>query len=254
MSIVEMENVSFSYKSEPVVKEANFSLETGDFAAFIGPNGSGKSTVIKMLLGQLTPDRGEIRILGNTVKELEDWTKIGYISQHVREFNQSFPATVREIVGSNLYDEMGFFHFLNPKLEARIKSALKWVEMQGYIDRRIGTLSGGQQQRIFIARMMVNDPELILLDEPLSGVDITTQDEFYHIIGDINERLNKTVIMVSHDLNIICSRANYLVCFEEGRVHLHSVDEFDFEDYMSSLRDSNLRMVPDHDHDCTVDY
>ncbi len=248
MSIVEIEEVTFSYNNEPVVRGADFCLEEGDFAAFIGPNGSGKSTLIKMLLGQLAPDQGEIRILGKPVSELADWTKIGYISQQVREFNQGFPATVREVVGSNLYKEMGFFHILDDKLKTRIKSALELVEMEDYIDRLIGNLSGGQQQRVFIARMMVNDPELILLDEPLSGVDITTQDEFYHIIGDINERLNKTVIMVSHDVNVISSKANYVVCFEQGEVHLHLADEFSYEDYMTSLRDSNLRMVPDHDH------
>ncbi len=248
MSVLEMKDVTFAYDRDAVIEEVNFSLAEGDFAAFIGPNGSGKSTVIKMLLGQLEPDRGEVKILGKPVKKINDWTKVGYISQQVREFNQSFPATVREVVGSNLYSDMGFFHFLNKNLEAKIKSALQLVEMEEFADRLIGNLSGGQQQRVFIARMMVNDPDLIFLDEPLSGVDITTQDEFYHIIGDINERLDKTVVMVSHDVNLISSKANFVVCFESGNVHLHSADEFDYDDYLSSLRDSNLRIVPDHDH------
>lgn len=248
MSVLKMEDVSFSYEEDMVVENISFSLNEGDFAAFIGPNGSGKSTVIKMLLAQLTPDSGRVELLGRPVSAGQDWTEVGYISQQVREFNQSFPATVREIVGSNLYSEMGFFHFLDSSLSRKIRSALELVDMEEFIDRRIGNLSGGQQQRVFIARMMVNDPRLILLDEPLSGVDIRTQDEFYHIIGDINRRLNKTVVMVSHDVNIIGSQANYVVCFEEGRAHLHRADEFDFEDYLESLRDSNLRLVPDHEH------
>ncbi len=248
MAVVEMKNVSFSYEKKRVVKDVTFSLEEGDFAAFIGPNGSGKSTVIKLLLAQLIPDSGSIKILGENAASRQKWTDIGYISQEVREFNQSFPATVREIVGSNLYSDMGFFHFLNGKLNQKIRSALKLVEMQDLIDRRIGNLSGGQQQRVFIARMMVNDPKIILLDEPLSGVDIRTQDEFYHIIGDINRRLNKTVVMVSHDVNVIGRQANYVICFEEGRAHVHEADEFDYDDYMQGLRDSNLRLVPEHDH------
>ncbi len=248
MEAVKLKNVRFSYEKEKAVKDVSLKLEKGDFAAFIGPNGSGKSTVIKMLMGELKPDSGRVEVLGKDISRRSDWTEIGYISQEVREFNQSFPATVREIVGSNLYYEMGFFHFLNDRLEEKILRALKLVDMEDFMDRRIGNLSGGQQQRVFIARMMVNDPELILLDEPLSGVDIKTQDEFYRIIGDINSELNKTVIMVSHDVNIISSHANYVVCFEEGHAHLHRDEEFSYDSYLDELRDSSLQIVPDHDH------
>ncbi|SDL09914.1 zinc transport system ATP-binding protein [Halarsenatibacter silvermanii] len=248
MEAVRLRNVRFSYEEEKAVRDVNLKLEKGDFAAFIGPNGSGKSTVIKMLMGALEPDEGRVEVLEKDVTRLRDWTDIGYISQEVREFNQSFPATVREIVGSNLYNEMGFFRFLNDRLEEKIHRALKLVDMENFRGRRIGNLSGGQQQRVFIARMMVNDPELILLDEPLSGVDIKTQDEFYRIIGDINSELNKTVIMVSHDVNVISSHANYVVCFENGRAHLHRSDEFNYDSYLDEIRDSSLQIVPDHDH------
>ncbi len=248
MSFLKVEGVSFAYRKERVVDDVNLELKLGDFAAFIGPNGSGKSTLLKLILGYLTPTRGEITLKGQPVADIMDWTRVGYISQQVKDFNQSFPATVREIVGSNLYSKMGLVKFLNQELEKKIYRTLELVEMEDFINRKIGNLSGGQQQRIFIARLMVNDPELILLDEPLAGVDIRAQDDFYRIIGKINQEMNKTVIMVSHDIQVISKHANKIICFEGGRAYPHCSQEFSYDDYMHELRRTNLRIIPRHDH------
>lgn len=248
MIVLDIKNVSFSYQKEKVVNDISLSFAEGDFAAFVGPNGSGKSTLIKMITGNLNFDQGEIYIFGKPVNKIQDWTKVGYISQQVRDFNQSFPATVREIIVSNLYGKMGFIKTMSSKLEWKILKALKLVDMEDFIDRKIGNLSGGQQQRIFIARMMVNNPELILLDEPLVGVDIKAQDDFYQIIGDINHNLGKTVIMVSHDVNLISKQANRVVCFDEGRAYPHSADDFNYDHYIEGLRDTSIRIIPDHGH------
>ncbi len=179
MNVLKIEHVDFSYDDEKVVNDVSLSFRKGDFAAFVGPNGSGKSTLIKMITGNLKPDAGEIKVFDQSVDKVKDWTKIGYISQEVRDFNQSFPATVREIIASNLYGKMGLIKVMTSSLESEILKALKLVDMENFINRKIGNLSGGQQQRVFIARMMVNDPELILLDEPLVGVDIKAQDDFF---------------------------------------------------------------------------
>ena len=248
MIVLEIKNVSFSYEKEKVVKNISLSFAKGDFAAFVGPNGSGKSTLIKMITGNLKTDQGQINIFGQPVNKIKDWTKIGYISQQVRDFNQSFPATVREIIASNLYKKLGLIKTMSSKLEPKVFKALKLVNMENFIDRKIGNLSGGQQQRIFIARMMVNDPELILLDEPLVGVDIKAQDDFYQIIGDINHNLGKTVIMVSHDVNLISKQANKVVCFDKGRAYPHSADDFSYDHYIEGLRDTSIRIIPEHGH------
>lgn len=248
MSFLEVEGVSFAYRKEPALEQVNLELQQGDFAAFIGPNGSGKSTLLKLILGYLKPNKGRILLQGQPVEEIIDWTRVGYISQQVKDFNQSFPATVREIVGSNLYSKMGRIKFLNQELEKQICRSLELVEMEGFINRKIGNLSGGQQQRIFIARLMVNDPDLILLDEPLAGIDIRAQDEFYRIIGNINQELNKTVIMVSHDIQVISKHANRIICFEDGRAYPHCSKDFSYDDYIHELRRTNLRIIPRHDH------
>lgn len=248
MLVLEIKNVSFSYEKEKVVKNISLSFDKGDFAAFVGPNGSGKSTLIKMITGNLKPDQGQINIFGQPVNKIKDWTKIGYISQQVKDFNQSFPATVREIIASNLYKKMGVIKTLSSELESKILKALSLVDMESFINRKIGNLSGGQQQRIFIARMMVNDPELILLDEPLVGVDIKAQDDFYQIIGDINHNLGKTVIMVSHDVNLISKQANRVVCFDEGRAYPHNANDFSYDHYIEGLRDTSIRIIPEHGH------
>ncbi len=248
MIVLEINNVSFSYDDEKVVDDISLSFNKGDFAAFVGPNGSGKSTLIKMITGNLKPDQGEIKIFDQTVNRVKDWTKIGYISQQVRDFNQSFPATVREIIASNLYGKMGIIKVMTSRLESEILQALKLVNMENFIDRKIGNLSGGQQQRVFIARMMVNNPELILLDEPLVGVDIKAQDDFYQIVGDINHNLGKTVIMVSHDVNLISKQANKIVCFDEGRAYPHQSNDFSYDHYIEGLRDTSIRIIPEHGH------
>ncbi len=248
MALLELKNINFSYQQEKAVENVRLSIEEGDFVAFIGPNGSGKSTLLKLILGYLTPDKGEILWQGQPASDVMDWSSIGYISQQVKEFNQSFPATVREIVGSNLYNKMGFIKFLNSSLEEKIAQALKLVDMEGFMRRKIGNLSGGQQQRVFIARLMVNDPDLIILDEPLVGLDIKAQDDFYRIIGEIKEKYNKTIIMVSHDIQVISRHANRVVCFEEGQVYSHRAREFSYDDYMYDLRQTNLRIIPRHEH------
>ena len=248
MNVLKIEHVDFSYDDEKVVNDVSLSFRKGDFAAFVGPNGSGKSTLIKMITGNLKPDAGEIKVFDQSVDKVKDWTKIGYISQEVRDFNQSFPATVREIIASNLYGKMGLIKVMTSSLESEILKALKLVDMENFINRKIGNLSGGQQQRVFIARMMVNDPELILLDEPLVGVDIKAQDDFYQIIGDINHNLGKTVIMVSHDVNLISKQANKIVCFDEGKAYPHQSGDFSYDHYIEGLRDTSIRIIPEHGH------
>ncbi|ADQ13753.1 metal ABC transporter ATP-binding protein [Halanaerobium hydrogeniformans] len=248
MKVLEINNVSFSYEQEEVIKDITLSFAKSDFAAFVGPNGSGKSTLIKMITGNLKPDQGDIKIFGKSITNYSDWSRIGYISQQVRDFNQSFPATVREIIASNLYNKMGFIKIMNSELETKINKALKLVDMENYLNRKIGNLSGGQQQRVFIARMMVNDPDLILLDEPLVGVDIRAQDDFYQIIGEINDNLEKTVIMVSHDVNLISKQANKVICFDNGEAYSHDSSDFSYQNYIEGLRDTSIRIIPEHGH------
>ncbi|MCK8826500.1 metal ABC transporter ATP-binding protein [Natroniella acetigena] len=246
--VVEINNLSFKYNNKLILDDINLEVNKGDFVAFIGPNGSGKSTLLKLLVGVLSFKMGEIKLLDQPISKFNNWTKVGYISQKARDFNSSFPATVKEVVGANLYSKMGIFKFLTNKLSKKVEQALELVNMLEYKNRTIGELSGGQQQRVFIARTLVNDPEIILLDEPLVGVDAQAQDDFYQLIGRLNRKLEITIIMISHDINMISSQADKIVCFSDQKLYLHQTEEFDYLAYLNQIKTSNSILVPEHNH------
>ncbi|WP_408955892.1 metal ABC transporter ATP-binding protein [Natroniella sp. ANB-PHB2] len=246
--VIEINNLSFKYDNKLILDDISLEVNKGDFIAFIGPNGSGKSTLLKLLVGILNFKQGEIKILGQPISSFNNWTKVGYISQKAREFNSSFPATVKEIVGANLYSKMGMFKFLTNKLNKEVEQALELVNMLEYKNRMVGELSGGQQQRVFIARTLVNDPEIILLDEPLVGVDAQAQDDFYQLLARLNRRLEITIVMISHDINMISSQADKIVCFSDQKLYSHQMEEFDYLAYLNQIKTNNSILIPEHNH------
>jgi len=211
MNVLTAKNLQFSYGSETILKSVSFDIKKGDYVGLIGQNGSGKSTLLKLLLGLLQPTGGEIELFGKTIKKFHDWDKIGYVPQRSGIFDQSFPATVEEIVN------MGLLKIRNDK-DNRIHRALEMVEMAHLKNRQLRELSGGQQQRVLIARALVNEPELIFLDEPVVGVDAQSQHNFYQILHRLNKDLNLTLLLVSHDLDVVAHEADYLVMMTEGEI------------------------------------
>lgn len=211
MNVLTAKNLQFAYGSETILKSVSFDIKKGDYVGLIGQNGSGKSTLLKLLLGLLQPTGGEIELFGEPIKKFHHWEKIGYVPQRSGIFDQSFPATVEEIVNMGLLKEKAG----NEKL---IHRALEMVEMSHLKDKQLRELSGGQQQRVLIARALVNQPELIFLDEPVVGVDTQSQHNFYQILHRLNKDLNLTLLLVSHDLDIVAHEADYLVMMTEGEI------------------------------------
>ncbi len=244
--IIEVKNLSFKYSEQIVFDHISFDINKGDFLAFVGPNGSGKSSLMKLLIGDLTPDKGQIRLLGQNIAKFRKWSKIGYMSQQIREFNHSFPATVKEVIAANLYYHMGIIKLLNKDLDKKIDRVLELVDMYSYKNRLIGNLSGGQQQRVFIARTLVTDPEIIFLDEPMVGIDAKSQDEFIKLINSLNRDLDITIVMVSHDIHVISSQANKIACFANKKIHFHLAEDFDYNSYQNKSNSS--RVLPQHTH------
>ncbi len=150
--VVDVQNVSFSYGDRLVLEDVNLTVERGAFVGLVGPNGGGKSTLIKLILGLLKPDRGEIRLFGQPLERFRAWTKIGYVSQKANSFNSGFPATVFEVVAMGLFGKMGLFKWMGKREKEKVYQTLEWVGMAEYARQPIGKLSGGQQQRVFIAR------------------------------------------------------------------------------------------------------
>jgi len=247
--VIEVNNLSFGYENRLIIENISFAIDKGDFLGIIGPNGSGKSTLVKLILKILPPTGGEIRILGETIDKFHKWDKVGYISQKANAYNTSFPATVEEVVGANLYSKVGLFKRLGQQHKEQIYHALKLVGMQDYRHRLIGNMSGGQQQRVFIARVLVSEPEIMFLDEPTVGIDAKSEDALYCMLAGLNKDLGITMAMVTHDISAITVHANKLACMGNKSLLIHNPREEDAREYISKLYgyEVNLHI---HEHNC----
>lgn len=219
-SIVELKNIRYAYEDKIALKDVNLSIPRGAFLGLVGPNGGGKTTLIKLLLGIMTPQQGTIELFGTPISKFNDWHKIGFVSQKANAFNRGFPATVKEVVATGLTAQIGYFKFFNKTHREKVKEAIQLVGMSEYINQNIGDLSGGQQQRIFIARALVSEPEFLILDEPTVGIDTENVQKFYELLDRLNREKNITLLLVSHDIGTMTSYANGVACLNK-HIHFH---------------------------------
>lgn len=213
---IEAENLSFSYGNEPIFTKIGFSIYNGDFVAVIGSNGTGKSTLMKLILGELAPTDGFIRIFNQDVSKFRNWSKIGYVPQSGLKSADSFPATAEEIVTANLFSQIGLMRFPKKKHRDKARQTLELVGMEAYSKRIIGELSGGQRQRVMLARVLVNSPEIMILDEPTTGVDTRTVESLYELLSSLNRETGLTIVMVTHDIGRASNYVSRVLCLEEG--------------------------------------
>lgn len=216
--IVEFDKVYFGYTSEYILKNISFSVNEGDFVSIIGSNGAGKSTILKLILGELNQNKGEIKIFGENIKKFNRWNNIGYLEQNAYYKILNFPATVYETVMSNMFYDIGLFKFPNKNHHTKVIKSLELLGMEKYSNRTISKLSGGQIQRVFLARTLVANPKILILDEPTNGVDRETVDIIYNILSDLNKSKNISIIMVTHDIDMVSKISSKIFCFEEGNL------------------------------------
>lgn len=214
MEILKVENLSFDYSDTSVLRDVSFTLHKGDFLGIIGANGAGKSTLIKIILKILPYSKGKITLFGEDLSRFRDNHKIGYVSQKASSFNSDFPATVKEVVMANLYSRKGFWGWYGSEDKKKLDDVLGKVGLSGYENRRVGKLSGGQQQRVFIARALISDPELLLMDEPTVGVDAQSVKQIMDIITSLNKQ-GITIIMTNHDTPELVRVSDKLLIFCE---------------------------------------
>jgi zinc transport system ATP-binding protein len=200
--IIEIENVSFSYRNQKVLSDVNFIVKERDFVGIIGSNGAGKTTLMKLIVGLLPMDKGNINLFGKPIHSFKDWERIGYVPQK-NNFNPLFPATVREVVLSGMYNNKSLFRRVSRSMQQQCDDALEVMRIQDIAGKRVGELSGGQQQRVFLARALINHPDLLVLDEPTVGIDAETQASFFELITHMHAHHHMTFLMVSHDLDMI---------------------------------------------------
>ncbi len=203
-SVVTIDGVFFFYEHKKVIDNLSFTILERDFVGLVGSNGAGKTTLVRMMVGLLKPSHGEVRLFGEPVSRFEDWDLIGYVPQK-NSLNPLFPATVKEVVMSGLYGKKKMFRRLTKEDYRKCDDALQAMGIEDLADRRIGQLSGGQQQRVFLARALINNPRLLILDEPTVGIDAKTQADFFQLIRHMHEHHHITFVMVTHDLEMVQS-------------------------------------------------
>lgn len=203
MSVVEISELSFAYDKQLILENVNLLVEEKDFLAIIGPNGGGKSTLLKLILGINTLDKGKISVLGKTPKK--SLTQIGYVPQNTN-VNTDFPIKVIEVVMmGHVEGKRPLFGYGKHEVLCAM-GALEQVGMADFAQTKIGSLSGGQRQRVMIARALCAHPQILILDEPTSSIDITGQREIYELLKVLSEHI--TIIVVSHDISVILEYAN----------------------------------------------
>ncbi|MFC2000121.1 metal ABC transporter ATP-binding protein [Chloroflexota bacterium] len=205
--VVKLEDVWVHYDGVSILEGIDLSIEQDDFLGIIGPNGGGKTTLLKVILGLTKPSHGKVLVLGNSPEKSR--RSIGYVPQH-NLFDRDFPASVWAVVLMGRFGKAGLFRRYSGEDSNAAETALREVNMWDYKDRQIGRLSGGEQQRVFIARALVSEPRLLLLDEPTASVDPPAQTEFYELLEGLKQ--GRAVVMVSHDIGAVSIYVNKIAC------------------------------------------
>jgi zinc transport system ATP-binding protein len=214
-SIVEIKNIWFAFNGQTVLEDVSLDIRPGDFIAMIGPNGGGKTTLLKLMLGLLRPNKGTIRVLGDPTAKASH--HIGYVSQDVH-INRSFPITAIDVVLMGKLEPGKRWAKSSVQDRTDALDALERMEIADCASSKIGELSGGQRQRVFIARALVTQPKVLLLDEPTASIDAKGQAEFYRLLKELNK--NITILVVSHDLVAISTYVKSVACVNK-RLHYH---------------------------------
>lgn len=233
LKIVEIDHLTIQYPDIKAIDDVSFTVNQGDFLGIIGPNGAGKSTLFAAMLGLNTKYKGTIKFFGTDIRKSKSYLKeIGYVPQKPI-FEKNFPATVNDVVKMGLQKESD---------ENKIDEILQQLWIHELSERRIGELSGGQQQRVFIAKALVNNPKILILDEPVTGIDQQSIDLFYSILKELNSKQNITIIWSSHDLDAVNKLANHVACLNRTLFfHGESDDFFKNDDLVKQYSEASMQ-------------
>jgi zinc transport system ATP-binding protein len=201
------DNVTFSYGKNKVLEDITFSVSTGDFTALIGPNGGGKTTILRLMLGLIVPEKGKVRVCG--IDPSKKILKTGYVPQF-SVHDRNFPMEVKDVVMQGLLESSSLGPFYSKEVKKKTENILEKLGLAEKSKERFGSLSGGMKQRALIARAMVSEPELLLLDEPVSSVDSKVEKDIFEMLKEFNKKT--TIVIVSHDIGFISGFVNRIAC------------------------------------------
>jgi len=228
--VVRLRGVSVERDDLEVLHDIDLDVGRGDALGIIGPNGGGKTTLLRIMLGLEKPTRGDVALFGQPIASFREWRRLAYVPQNATHFDTAFPASVEEVVLLGRVPGRGLFHWLTDEDRKAASWAIEHCGLKGYEHRRVGRLSGGEKQRVFIAKALAAKPDLLVLDEPTTGVDRESQRRFYALVRDMNEEHGITVVLVSHDLGVVSAHLHRVVClnrtlFYDGDPSAVDIDE-----------------------------
>lgn len=214
--LVSAQNISFKYGAETVLENLSFNLSPSDFCVLVGPNGAGKTTLVKILTGIEKKFSGSLELFHTSSKKFKNSGQIAYLPQRLNQTSVSLPTSVEDILNTNLFKTQD---------EVWVKNILEKLHILEFKNKLISQLSVGQRQRVWLARSLISKPQLVILDEPISGVDANNQIEFYSILADML-KIKIAIILVSHELETVAKLANKVWCLNQKLIVHNSVQEF----------------------------
>lgn len=226
MTSISIEGLSFDYHGNEVLRDITCDIRQGDYVGIVGPNGSGKSTLIRCILGLNRVEHGTITLFGVPQPAFIAWDRIGFLPQGLQLFNPNFPATVEEVVRLGRLSKKRFPRRFDASDGEAVERAMDLMGISSLGKRLIGELSGGLRQRALLARALVNDPEVLILDEPTTALDPDTRDSFYSTVRDLNINRGTTILLITHDSSTIGLYASKLLYLDKRIIFFGTFEEF----------------------------
>lgn len=244
--VFDVKHLSLTLNGQTILQNVSFQLKRGEYSALIGPNGGGKTTLVRILLGLQKADRGAVRLFGVEQKRFRRWDKIGFVPQRVSHVDISFPATVLEVVRMGRTAKRGLFGRESDEDREAVEEAMHKMDVKHLEDRLIGTLSGGQRQRVMIARALASRPEVLILDEPNTGVDMASQQRFYTLLRELNRKEKMTILFITHDIGVIADDIGSLLCINRSLLSCSNPKELLSCSDMSRIYGIDAHLVHHH--------
>ncbi len=247
-AVFEVKGLSYAINGTDIVKDIEFIVNKGDYSAVIGPNGGGKTTLIRLLLGLEKKSKGSIKLFGQEQKAFKSWDKIGYVPQRVSHIDQYFPATVEEVVKMGRTAKRGLFTRESQEDRDAVEQAMKKMDVLNLRQKLVGELSGGQRQRVMISRALASKPEVLILDEPNTGVDMVSQNRFYTLLRELNEKDGMTILFITHDVGVIADDIQSMLCVNQTLLACNNPHEVLSCTEMSKLYGIDAHLIHHHHH------
>jgi zinc transport system ATP-binding protein len=244
---IELDNINYGSNSHKILEFISFTVHTGEYLGIIGPNGGGKTTLLRIMLGLLKPSEGSVKIFGHDIDKFKDRHLLGYVPQRAAHEEFYFPASVEEVVRSGRAARIGLFKRYKPEDQKAIEHSMEVADVLKFRTRLIGELSGGERQRVFIARALAGEPKVLILDEPVVGVDIGSKDSFYAFLKHLNSDLQITILFVTHDVGVIAHEVTDILCLNRSLICHGSPQEYIKEDFLEKVYGKKVTSIF-HDH------